>query len=621
MKKSRERPRLAIAGILLLLFAAVSGSTVSAAAESATATRMLPAEPVSAGEFFTVRIEASDYGTFGHVVETLPAGFMYVTSTLDPGSVEVGGSTVRFYLFGETSFNYTVSASYHEGTYNFSGLLIDIDKNESEVGGDKELVVESASAVATRALPAEPVSAGATFTVGIEASGYGVMGQVVETLPAGFVYVTSTLDPDSVAVVDNTIIFYLFGDSSFNYTVMASNTVGTYYFSGILKDDYKKEYNVGGDAEMKVEEAEEKATATRTLPEEPVPTGERFTVDIEASHYGVRGYVVETLPEGFGYEDSTLNPERVEVNEDTVEFTLRGEPSFAYTVTASDTEGTYTFRGILIDEDDNEYDISGDKEIVIEAQEVATAARTLPAEPVTPDATFIVEIEASGYGIMGQVAETLPEGFVYVTSTLDPGAVEFYAGNNSVTFVLLDETSFAYTVKAPDIEGIYTFSGILKDDYKKDYEVGGDTELVIGSASGLFDTGASAHPYPSIAGWHEGTIQPERDITVHKMYTYPCAGTGGHSEYAAFYNAATGEEIANGTWKGYAAGNYHYIEFEMPFDLHENETYKYTIKTGSYPQIIHEKSKPVGGGAITCTEFTNANGETYEDWIPAIRLE
>ena len=619
MKKSRESPRLAIAGILLLLFVAVSGSTVSAAAESVTATRMLPAEPVSAGEFFTVRIEASDYGTFGQVVETLPAGFTYRTSTLDPGSVEVGGSTVRFYLLGETSFNYTVSASYNEGTYSFSGLLIDVDRNESEVGGDKELVVESASAVATRALPAEPVSTGATFTVGIEASGYGVMGQVVETLPAGFVYGTSTLDPTSVEVVDNTIIFYLFGDSSFNYTVMASNTVGTYYFSGILRDDYKKDYKVGGDAEMVVEKAEEKATATRALPEEPVPAGERFTVDIEASHYGVCGYVVETLPEGFVYEDSTLNPERVEVQDDTVEFTLRGEPSFAYTVTASDTEGTYTFSGILIDEDDNEYDISGDTEIAIEEQEVATAARTLPAEPVTPGATFIVEIEASGYGIMGQVAETLSEEFVYVESTLDTRSV--VVEDNTVKFTLFGELSFTYTVKAPDIEGTYTFRGILKDDYKKYYEVGGDTELVIGSASGLFDTGASAHPYPSISGWHEGTIQPERDITIHKMYTYPCAGTGGHSEYAAFYNAATGEEIANGTWKGYAAGNYHYIDFETPFDLHGNETYTYTIKTGSYPQIIHEKSKPVRGGTITCTEFRNANGETYEDWIPAIRLE
>ena len=52
----------------------------------------------------------------------------------------------------------------------------------------------------------------------------------------------------------------------------------------------------------------------------------------------------------------------------------------------------------------------------------------------------------------------------------------------------------------------------------------------------------------------------------------------------------------------------------------KNHVYNYTIRTGSYPQIIHAKSKPVTGGMINCTKFTDANGKTYEDWIPAIRL-
>jgi hypothetical protein len=41
----------------------------------------------------------------------------------------------------------------------------------------------------------------------------------------------------------------------------------------------------------------------------------------------------------------------------------------------------------------------------------------------------------------------------------------------------------------------------------------------------VFDTGEGT--YPSISGMHEGTITPSKDIPVHKMYTYPCAGTGG----------------------------------------------------------------------------------------------
>ena len=48
-----------------------------------------------------------------------------------------------------------------------------------------------------------------------------------------------------------------------------------------------------------------------------------------------------------------------------------------------------------------------------------------------------------------------------------------------------------------------------------------------------FDTGADT--YPSIFGTHEGTIIPKHDIFVEQLYTYPCEGTGGHSEYVAFY--------------------------------------------------------------------------------------
>ena len=49
--------------------------------------------------------------------------------------------------------------------------------------------------------------------------------------------------------------------------------------------------------------------------------------------------------------------------------------------------------------------------------------------------------------------------------------------------------------------------------------------------------------------------------------------------------------------------------------------YNYTIVTGSYPQIIHEPSKEVTGGNITCSSFVDANGKVYYDWIPAIKLE
>jgi len=103
------------------------------------------------------------------------------------------------------------------------------------------------------------------------------------------------------------------------------------------------------------------------------------------------------------------------------------------------------------------------------------------------------------------------------------------------------------------------------------------------------------------------------------MYTYPCAGTGGHSEYVAFYYP-DGPMIKDATWGGYQ-GNYNYIEFDEPFTLEKEVTYNYTIITGSYPQIIHNQSLTTTDGTITCTQFTDANGNTYNDWIPAIRLE
>jgi len=50
-------------------------------------------------------------------------------------------------------------------------------------------------------------------------------------------------------------------------------------------------------------------------------------------------------------------------------------------------------------------------------------------------------------------------------------------------------------------------------------------------------------------------------------------------------------------------------------------TYNYTIRTGSYPQIHHNRTLTVPNGEIMCTKFTDANGRVYYDWIPAIRLE
>lgn len=140
----------------------------------------------------------------------------------------------------------------------------------------------------------------------------------------------------------------------------------------------------------------------------------------------------------------------------------------------------------------------------------------------------------------------------------------------------------------------------------------------------IFDTCLPTNPYPSIMGTHEGKIIPSCDITVSTLYTYPCAGTGGHTVSIELYDE-NNTLIANGTWNGYI-GDYHNITIENETGasyvmLLKNHKYNYTIVTGSYPQIIHATSKEVTGGTISCSSFVDVNGKVYYDWIPAIRLE
>jgi len=133
----------------------------------------------------------------------------------------------------------------------------------------------------------------------------------------------------------------------------------------------------------------------------------------------------------------------------------------------------------------------------------------------------------------------------------------------------------------------------------------------------IFDTGSPANPYPSIMGNHTGTIKPNHTVIATKLYTYPCPGTGGHTEYARIWNKTWN---ATATWEGYA-GDWHNITFDKTVVLLGGETYNYTIRTGSYPQIHHNTSLLTPNGWINCTKFVDTNGKIYDDWIPAIRLE
>jgi hypothetical protein len=131
----------------------------------------------------------------------------------------------------------------------------------------------------------------------------------------------------------------------------------------------------------------------------------------------------------------------------------------------------------------------------------------------------------------------------------------------------------------------------------------------------LFDTGPGT--YPSIAGTHNGTIKLNQTIVVSTLYTYPCIGTGGHTEYVRIHNESG--TIAEAHWSGYN-GDWRTISFDQTFRLYENETYYYTIRTGSYPQMHHTSVRPTTNGWINCTSFEDVEGRVHAVGIPAIRL-
>ncbi|KAF5432599.1 CASH domain-dontaining protein [Candidatus Methanophagaceae archaeon] len=144
------------------------------------------------------------------------------------------------------------------------------------------------------------------------------------------------------------------------------------------------------------------------------------------------------------------------------------------------------------------------------------------------------------------------------------------------------------------------------------------------SASGpieCFDTGLGS--YPSIPGTHNGTITPSQTITVSTLYTHPSPGTGGHAESIEIYE--NGVLLASGTWNGYRGDwrnlTVHNVTGVPYVTLLTGHKYNYTVRTGSYPQIIHFDLLPTTGGVITCTEFTNTDGEIDNDCISAIRLD
>ena len=105
---------------------------------------------------------------------------------------------------------------------------------------------------ADRSFSVASVPVGGDLDVTVTPHGYGRFGQVVETLPNGFSYASSTLSDVGVAIESQEAVFTLLEDETFTYTVTATGMNGIASFFGVLKDWDKAEYRVGGDHRITV---------------------------------------------------------------------------------------------------------------------------------------------------------------------------------------------------------------------------------------------------------------------------------------------------------------------------------------------------------------------------------
>ena len=327
---------------------------------------------------------------------------------------------------------------------------------------------------ATRSFSATSVPAGGELDVTIDTSGSG-FGQVVETLPAGFTYVSSTLSESAVETDGQTVTFTLFPlGGEFTYTVTVSDMAKAHEFNGVVVDQPAEgealdERPIGGEFPSNRYDTVPTSPdvgATRSFsPESVAPRGE-VVVTINVANYGGVGELVETLPDGFTYV-STTHGDVVRDGQE-LSFSLVGETSFTYTVTAPNTPKDYTFRGTLTDSSRNTHDVGGPP-ITVTSPPDAGATRSFSPESVAPMGEVVVTITLANYGGVGELVETLPDGFTYV-STTHGDVVE---NGQELSFSLVGETSFTYTVTAPNTPKDYTFSGTLTDSSRNTHDVGG----------------------------------------------------------------------------------------------------------------------------------------------------
>ena len=348
-----------VAGLSLLLPDAVNASEHSA-------TRSFGNNAVVGGAELEIEISVSGLGAFGQVRETIPEGFSFVSFSNNTATVD--GQTVTFLVLdSDDPLTSTVAAPFASGSYEFSGTVSDSNKDERDIGGDSSLQITDPPFGAQRSIARSSISAGEQLNVRIALSGYGDAASVVESLPAGFSFVSSSLSSAAVNVGEDSIRFTLLGEAhGFSYTLAAGDP-GDYTISGTITNLDREVADIAGDDSVTVSQSAA-AMATRSFDPAGIPVGAQGSVTVDVSGYGAGGKLVETLPEGFTFVASDLDDGATTADGQNVTFYLLGVDSVTYVVSAPDGEDVdalYAFSGVLSDIDKNDVDVTGAADLLV----------------------------------------------------------------------------------------------------------------------------------------------------------------------------------------------------------------------------------------------------------------
>ena len=266
-------------------------------------------------------------------------------------------------------------------TYRLSGTdesLFSVDASTGQVsvaqGTALDFEVKNSYAVSVRA--SDPSGSADNISITIRVSNVDEDGQVTlspQQPKIGTELSAALTDPDGSVSntswtwersTDNTAWAAIAGARSNTYTPVEADE-GQYLRAAVAYTDghgSNKRAATGGADRVTVEGP----NATRSFSSSSVTPGARVTVTIRASDYGAAGGVTETLPAGFSYVNSDLDAAQVsELGNSQVRFTLQGDSSFTYTVTASGRTGSYTFSGTLRDADRNDHTVGGSTRIAV----------------------------------------------------------------------------------------------------------------------------------------------------------------------------------------------------------------------------------------------------------------